>query len=133
MSYAEDLKHPKWQERRLRVFQRAGFLCERCANDQLQLHAHHKVYIRGQRLWDYPDDLLECLCEACHARAHKDKERLDMVVAQQPTAMLPDINRLIGKLTSLLTAAEPWRRADARNALQDELDAIEDYRRGSCE
>ena len=49
MSYSEDLKHPLWQQCRLRVFDRAGWKCQRCGSETTQLHAHHKTYIRGLR------------------------------------------------------------------------------------
>jgi hypothetical protein len=133
LTYAEDLKHPLWQQRRLRVLERANWTCQRCGSVDRQLHAHHKVYLRGHRLWDYPDDLLECLCERCHDLAHAQKSRLDLLVAQHPTAALPAINRLVDKLGAVMAANSPAQRIDARNRLQDELDAIEDFKRGAGE
>ncbi len=130
MSYYEDLKHPLWQQRRLRVFELAAFTCVRCRATESQLHAHHKVYLKGRRLWDYPDDLLECLCDDCHERAHEQKSRLEIMVAQHPTSMLPTITRLMGKLGAAMTATDRMQRVGALNSLQDELDAIEDFRRG---
>lgn len=130
MSYAEDIKHPRWQERRLRVLEGAGFSCQRCGSNERQLHAHHKVYLRGHRLWDYPDAPLECLCDKCHDLAHAHKERLEVTVAQHPSAMLPVLNKLIDRLGEAMTATSVAQRVDAMNAVQDELDAIEDLRRG---
>lgn len=130
MSYAEDLKHPRWQERRLRVLEAAGFRCQRCDSNERQLHAHHKVYLRGHRLWDYPDGQLECLCDQCHDAAHAHKERLEVELAKHPTSMLPTITTLMDKLGAVMTAVYPAQRTDAQNALQDELDALEDLQRG---
>lgn len=131
MTYADDLKHPLWQRRRLEVLQRADFVCQRCGAHDRQLHAHHKVYVRGRRLWDYLDDQLECLCEDCHTLAHEQKTKLDLLIAQHPTAALPAINRLMNRLGAVMTAADSRLRVDAQNALQDEIDAIQDYERGA--
>lgn len=131
MNYAEQLKHPHWQRRRLEVLNSAGFTCVRCGNADRQLHAHHKVYIRGRMAWDYPDTLLECLCDACHDKAHEQKDRLDLVVAKHPTSELPVLARLFDRLGAAMTAEHPQQRISAINSLQDELDAIDDYRRGA--
>lgn len=132
MSYAEDLKHPLWQRCRLRVFERAGFHCQRCTSDDRQLHAHHKVYLRGRKPWEYPEHLLECLCDACHTLAHAERDQLDLMIAQQPTAIVPTLTKLFGKLGAALASGDPDARAHLMNEVQDELDAIEDLRRGSC-
>lgn len=66
-SYSEKLKDPKWQKKRLEIFQRDGFRCARCFNDTSMLAVHHKVYIKGNEPWDYDNDLLVTLCEECHS------------------------------------------------------------------
>ena len=131
MSYADDLKHPLWQQCRLRVFERAEFHCQRCGGGSLQLHAHHKTYLRGRKPWDYPASLLECLCDPCHLKAHDEKERLEIMVAEHPTSELPRLTRLIGRLGDVLRSDVSAMRASAMNALQDELDAAEDFNRGA--
>lgn len=133
MSYAEELKHPMWQQCRLRVFERAGFQCERCASDDRQLHAHHKVYLRGRKVWEYPVQLLECLCDACHSRAHVEKEQFELQMAQHPTAVVPHMTKMLGKFATALAADDPSAKVHALNDVRDELDAMEDYLRGSCE
>jgi hypothetical protein len=131
LSYADDLKHPLWQQRRLRVLEHAGWACECCGDTESQLHAHHKVYLKGHKPWEYEDGQLECLCDGCHSRAHALLKQLEMAVAEHPTSTLPALARLVGKLGDALSAEHPIQRVDARNALQDELDALEDFRRGS--
>jgi hypothetical protein len=130
VSYAELLKHPLWQQKRLRVFERAGFACERCGGGDKQLHAHHKTYLRGHLPWDYDDALLECLCDPCHERAHVEKDRLNLVVATQPTSIGAALIRLVPLLAAVRNADSGTQRINALNALQDELDAQEDFRRG---
>lgn len=128
--YTELLRHPRWQEKRLRVLERAGFTCERCGDTERELHAHHKIYLKGRRPWEYADDLLECLCSTCHRRVHEEQDAFALIVAQQPSAVVPQIGRLIDKLAVVMSETDQRRRVDSRNALQDELDAIEDSRRG---
>lgn len=65
-SYSELLKDPRWQRRRLEVFERAGFTCEDCDAADKTLHAHHCLYRPNCDPWDYPLDELRCLCEVCH-------------------------------------------------------------------
>lgn len=129
-SYAELLKHPLWQRKRLEVLSRADFRCERCGSAEHQLHAHHKTYVRGRQPWDYEDELLECLCDPCHGLAHEHKERLELLLAQQPSAALPALTKLIDKVSAVLTATERGQRVNAMNALRDELDTLADFARG---
>ena len=131
MTYAQQLRHPLWQRRRLQVFQLANFTCVRCGSTSRELHAHHKTYIRDRLAWEYPDNLLECLCDPCHDKAHENLKRLELTVAQQPSALLPNVVRLMGSLGAAMSASSRAERVDAMNRLQDELDGIEDFRRGA--
>lgn len=151
MNYAEALKHPKWQQKRLHIFELANFRCVRCGSGERSLHAHHKMYIKGRQPWEYEDGLLECLCELCHDAAHAQKEELEWVVAQQPTAKLslmtnavqaavagldpaaglpPNVRRAMLRLASALIDGEPADITNAQNALQDLIDETIDFRRG---
>ena len=67
MNYAEKLKSPNWQKKRLEIMQRDGFRCKRCGNNDKQLHVHHIIYCNDFKdPWDYPDYLLITLCMDCH-------------------------------------------------------------------
>lgn len=66
MTYAEKLKDPRWQKKRLCVMQRAQFKCEACSRANETLHIHHLIYPKGKEPWDVEDRWLECLCESCH-------------------------------------------------------------------
>ena len=70
MSYAEQLKHPKWQKRRLEMLSAAGFRCSRCYDGETTLHVHHKKYRASALPWEYSDKELEVLCETCHSEQH---------------------------------------------------------------
>lgn len=102
MSYADDLKHPLWQKCRLRVLEAARWRCARCGDAERQLHAHHKAYIRGRRPWEYPQDMLECLCDPCHTKAHAERNLLDLAIAKRPTSELPALARVIDRLAGVL-------------------------------
>lgn len=87
MSYAEQLKHPNWQRKRLEVLEHHGFSCVVCSNKEKTLHVHHKQYIKGRMAWDYELSNFEAMCEDCHKTTHDLKERLDSVIAQFPSEM----------------------------------------------
>lgn len=78
MTYSEKLKDPRWQRKRLLVFDRAGWACENCGCKERTLHVHHLIYSKGQP-WESPDKTLECLCQDCHAW----RTRIDGVVGKR--------------------------------------------------
>jgi hypothetical protein len=67
MTYAEQLKSPKWQKLRLEVLQHDNFTCKICGSKDKQLHVHHGAYIPGYKVWDYDPWLLHTLCYECHS------------------------------------------------------------------
>lgn len=68
-TYYELLKHPKWQEKRLRIMERDGFKCLECGSNDTTLNVHHGYYRKGAEPWDYEDETLHTLCEGCHKKA----------------------------------------------------------------
>jgi hypothetical protein len=58
------------------MLEAAGWMCVRCLDDKSQLHVHHRRYVRGRKLWEYSDNELLVLCDACHAREHGLMEAL---------------------------------------------------------
>ena len=40
-SYKKLLKDPRWQKKRLKVLERAGWACEECGDTKTELHVHH--------------------------------------------------------------------------------------------
>ena len=65
-SYAELLKDPRWQKKRLEIMQRDNFTCQHCLATGKSLQVHHLVYEKGKKPWEYEDDELITLCENCH-------------------------------------------------------------------
>lgn len=65
-SYAELLKDPRWQKKRLEIMQRDNFTCQHCLATEKSLQVHHLVYEKGKKPWEYENDELITLCERCH-------------------------------------------------------------------
>lgn len=74
MSYHDDMKTATWQKRRLQLLERDKWKCQNhdCTGESQQLEIHHIDYIPGQKIWEYPDDMLLTLCSKCHS---KEQER----------------------------------------------------------
>lgn len=65
-SYLEKLKDPRWQKKRLEIFDRDKWTCRNCGCKDSTLHAHHIFYIAKLEPWEIPNGLLITLCEDCH-------------------------------------------------------------------
>lgn len=74
--YGDLLKDPRWQRKRLEIFQRDCFTCLRCGSTTRTLHVHHTHYDSGLMPWEYPNDCLRTLCDLCHGAEHGSSERL---------------------------------------------------------
>ena len=66
MKYAEKLKDPRWQKKRLEILERDKWMCRGCCETQKTLHVHHIFYVHGLEPWDVPSGLLITLCSDCH-------------------------------------------------------------------
>lgn len=66
MNYSEKLKDPRWQKKRLEIFERDNWQCQGCKTTKDTLTVHHKFYKHGNDPWDYELDALITLCESCH-------------------------------------------------------------------
>lgn len=65
--YAQSLKDPRWQRRRLEIFQRDNWACIYCGNKEEELQIHHVIYLPNKDPWEYEDDHLVTACRSCHA------------------------------------------------------------------
>ena len=65
-SYLEKLKDPRWQKKRLEIFERDNWMCQKCFDEKSTLVIHHKLYLPKTEPWDYPQELLITLCQPCH-------------------------------------------------------------------
>ena len=64
MTYAEKLKDPRWQKKRLEILQRDNWTCRYCGSDKHTLNVHHFKYFNEP--WDISNDKLITFCEDCH-------------------------------------------------------------------
>ena len=63
-TYSEKLKDPRWQKKRLEIFQRDNFTCQKCGSTDKTLVVHHFKYT-GEP-WDVENENLITVCEICH-------------------------------------------------------------------
>lgn len=92
-SYAQKLRDPRWQRKRLEILELVGWICESCSGSENTLHVHHKQYFKGREPWEYDADQLAVLCEDCHERTHKSQDRLLDVISRLPIEGMRWIDR----------------------------------------
>jgi hypothetical protein len=64
-TYGEKLNDPRWQKKRLHIFERDNWACTMCGATDLTLHVHHEQY--AGEPWEVADEHLKTLCAACHS------------------------------------------------------------------
>lgn len=67
-TYAEKLKDPRWQKKRLEILSANDFKCQFCGDTETTLHVHHFVY--SGEPWEAEDGDLTTICEDCHWLEH---------------------------------------------------------------
>ena len=85
LTYAEQLKHPNWQRKRLQTLEAAEWTCEACGAKEESLNVHHKRYVKGRMVWEYEKAELAVLCEQCHREHHSDQQLLQDVLMHAGT------------------------------------------------
>ncbi len=105
-SYKALLRDPRWQRKRLEVMQRAHFRCERCGNPNLTLNVHHQVYRSGAKPWEYADQELECICEACHQLEHGLIDHQAWLQAVNQSVPCPTFEELVRWIRAGVSAAQ---------------------------
>lgn len=65
-AYTEKLADPRWQRKRLEIFNRDNWTCQCCGDKASQLEIHHTQYWPGKEPWEYPGDMLITVCHKCH-------------------------------------------------------------------
>ena len=78
--YSEQRQDPRWQMRRLKIMERDGAKCRDCNDGTKMLNVHHRYYVSGRMVWEYPDFCLVTLCEKCH----KDRHDIDRTEPDAP-------------------------------------------------
>lgn len=75
-TYAQKLRDPRWQKKRLEIMERDEFTCQICGCKDKTLNVHHRHYSRGREPWEYDGNALVTLCEPCHDLVHDFNELL---------------------------------------------------------
>lgn len=75
--YSEKLKDPKWREKRFKILSRDDHRCTQCGQDDGKLDVHHLYYLDYKEPWEYDNDALKTLCDACHEQWHFDQNRCE--------------------------------------------------------
>lgn len=73
--YARKLKHPSWQLKRLKIYERDGGKCRMCDDADTELNVHHLKYTKDN-LADEPDENLVTVCSHCHFLIEEFKKRI---------------------------------------------------------
>lgn len=68
----------------------------------MQLHIHHRFYIKNRQAWEYDNDVFQVLCSDCHEKVHK-KNKIEIPLSDEESwlidlarkAMLIDDNNLM--------------------------------------
>ncbi len=103
MTYADKLKSPKWQKKRLEILERDEWECLCCGSNEKTLHVHHRYYEKDKEPWDYPDESLYCFCDDCHNEYTIKKKEINRLIK----SISPfDYSRLIGYLTTMHVSSE---------------------------
>lgn len=131
MTYIEKLKDPRWQKRRLEIFDRDGFMCQFCRSTTSTLCVHHIIYVGDP--WETPDECLITLCEDCHRteEALKLFDLYEVVKSCRLTRL--DIHLLLQQVAFYMRRYEHESPMKAFNAIlvatvkQDDRDALWDF------
>lgn len=100
--YAELLKDPRWQRRRLEILNRDGWRCCQCEDAEKTLHVHHRYY-DGRKPWDYEPEALMTLCVDCHALATTHTKLLKLALRKVSPA---DLMRIVGYVEGIVAARD---------------------------
>jgi hypothetical protein len=125
MTYADKLRDPKWQKKRLQILERDDWKCCACHDSKTTLQVHHLFYARKDP-WDYPDKAYQTLCEPCHKFrqevADRAAARLKLWLATKSNDEIQDVAATF--LEGCEGGDEPDHVDDNRNPDQKRDDAL---------
>lgn len=97
-TYAELLRDPRWQRKRLEILERDNWRCTECGDSGSTLHVHHIFYVSRRNPWEYLNGTLQTLCEVCHSNKEAEIEHQRGYCAKNPEfagAMFEDWEYLV--------------------------------------
>ena len=72
--YWKKLLDPRWQKKRLEVFERDGFKCRYCDSESKTLQVHHLYYVSGREPWEYHLGAFKTACSSCHKELKQESK-----------------------------------------------------------
>ena len=81
MTYKDQIKHPKWQRKRLEIMKRDKFQCTICHCKEKQLQIHHLYYLPNTMIWDYDNECYRTVCNIHHEQLTNDLSKLSGLIA----------------------------------------------------
>lgn len=107
-TYAEKLRDPRWQKKRLEILKSSEFSCSCCGDSESELHVHHRVYFRNRDPWDYENKFLIPVCEECH-KAIADTERDVMaLLCEFPFYLVSDLRGALQDILNDPCPSKVW-------------------------
>jgi hypothetical protein len=98
MNYSDKLKDPRWQKRRLKIFERDNWICTNCYADETMagmFHVHHLKY--SGEPWDAPDEYLTTYCQSCHDADHEMRAEFEKALIEElKLCSIRDVEAMIG-------------------------------------
>ena len=110
MKYSDKLKDPRWQKKRLEIFERDEFTCQKCGDNESTLSVHHLRYIRGKNPWEYPNEKLMTLCESCHSEEYEMMDEVCGCLIEQikdKGFLSHDVDRITSGINKLILKYPP--------------------------
>jgi len=116
MTYAEKLRDPRWQRKRLEALDNAGWRCSGCRDKTSTLYVHHNFYVRGREPWEYSVEELTVACDPCHSRFDALRAELtEWLALVEPFAM----EELLGFVKALACRSVNEYQAVAFHSLEE--------------
>lgn len=130
-TYSELLKDPRWQKKRLEIFQRDNFMCRDCFSTEKTLCVHHILY-ESLNPWETSDKFLITLCEECH-KMEEDMKGYDFYPVLQRVGLTRmasfRIMNVTAKYFSFVHNPDCYSVADFLMKIEASKDSITLYRK----
>lgn len=75
---------------------------------------HHTAYITGRKAWDYPGELLMCICSECHPIRQSREDAFRVAIGRITRFMKPEhLEEEVWRILDEAAARETQRLAEA--------------------
>lgn len=79
-TYADKLRDPRWQKKRLEILEKHDWTCDGCGHTTKSLNVHHRWYKAKQDPWNYEDHWYSVLCCDCHDYEHQSENSIQLII-----------------------------------------------------